>query len=73
MLVLISALMDNRVRGPGAAAGEERWSELVAALAISRPAVFTYKCGDHMVLAIGGNSILMLQVGDQVVARRLGD
>ena len=70
-VVLIGASMDNRVRALDAATGQELWSDLVAAPAVSIPAVFTHQGADYVVWAVGGNSILKPQVADQVVAYRL--
>jgi len=55
-----------------AATGAELWSDLLAAPAVSIPAVFTHNGVDYVVWAVGGNSILKPQVADQVVAYRLG-
>ena len=46
--------------------------DLVEAPAVSIPAVFTHEGADYVVFTVGGNSILKPQVGDQVVAYRLG-
>ncbi len=70
-VVLIGASMDNRVRALDAATGRELWSDLVAAPAVSIPAVFTHDGTDYVVWAVGGNSILKPQVADQIVAYRL--
>ncbi|OYX25719.1 MAG: pyrroloquinoline quinone-dependent dehydrogenase [Rhodobacterales bacterium 32-66-7] len=71
-VVMIGASMDNRVRALDAATGEELWSDLVAAPAVSIPAVFTHDGIDYVVWAVGGNSILKPRVADQIVAYRLG-
>jgi quinoprotein glucose dehydrogenase len=71
-VILIGASMDNRVRALDAATGQELWSDLVAAPAVSIPAVFTHQGVDYVVWAVGGNSILKPTVADQVVAYRLG-
>ena len=71
-VILIGASMDSRVRALDAATGEELWSDLVAAPAVSIPAVYTHKGVDYVVWAVGGNSILKAEVADQVVAYRLG-
>ncbi len=70
-VIMIGASMDNRVRALDAATGQELWSDLVAAPAVSIPAVFTHQGADYVVWAVGGNSILKPQVADQVVAYRL--
>jgi quinoprotein glucose dehydrogenase len=72
-VVLIGASMDNRVRALDAATGQELWSDLVAAPAVSIPAVFTHQGVDYVVWAVGGNSILKAEVADQIVAYRLGN
>lgn len=72
-LVFIGASMDDRVRALDAATGEEVWSDVVAAPAVSTPAVFTHEGADYVVFAVGGNSILKERVADQVVAYRLAD
>ena len=71
-VVLIGASMDDRVRALDAATGQELWSDIVAAPAVSIPAVFTHEGADYVVWAVGGNSILKKRVADQVVAYRLG-
>jgi len=70
-VVLISASMDDRERALDVTTGEELWSNIVAAPAVSTPAVFTHEGADHVVFAIGGNSILKPQVANQIVAYRL--
>ncbi|MCF6370680.1 pyrroloquinoline quinone-dependent dehydrogenase [Rhizobium halophilum] len=70
-VVFIGASMDSRVRALNAATGEELWSDLVEAPAVSIPAVFTHEGADYVVFAVGGNSILKPEVSDQVVAYRL--
>jgi quinoprotein glucose dehydrogenase len=72
-VVLIGASMDDRVRALDAATGEELWSDIVAAPAVSIPAVFTHDGADYVVWAVGGNSILKPRVADQIVAYRLED
>jgi quinoprotein glucose dehydrogenase len=72
-VVLIGASMDARVRALDAATGEEIWSDLLEAPAVAIPAAFTHEGVDYVVFVAGGNSILKPQVGDQVVAYRLGD
>lgn len=71
-VILIGASMDSRVRALDAATGEELWSDLVAAPAVSIPAVYTHEGIDYVVWAVGGNSILKEEVADQVIAYRLG-
>ena len=72
-VVLIGASMDDRVRALDAATGQELWSDIVAAPAVSIPAVFTHDGADYVVWAVGGNSILKPRVADQIVAYRLED
>jgi len=57
-VVLICAFVDDRVRALDAAMGEELWSNIVTAPAVSTPAVFTHEGADYVVFAVGGNSIL---------------
>ncbi|MFN3277560.1 MAG: PQQ-binding-like beta-propeller repeat protein [Paracoccus hibiscisoli] len=70
-VVFIGASMDSRVRALDAATGQELWSDLVEAPAVSIPAVFTHEGVDYVVFAVGGNSILKPEVSDQAVAYRL--
>ncbi len=70
-VVFIGASMDFRVRALDAATGEELWSDLVEAPAVSIPAVFTHEGDDYVVFAVGGNSILKPEVSDQTVAYRV--
>lgn len=70
-VIFIGASMDARVRALDAATGEELWSDLVEAPAVSIPAVFTHEGEDYVVFAVGGNSILKPEVSDQAVAYRL--
>jgi quinoprotein glucose dehydrogenase len=70
-VVFIGASVDSRVRALNAATGEEIWSDLVEAPAVSIPAVFTHAGVDYVVFAVGGNSILKPEVSDQAVAYRL--
>lgn len=70
-VVFIGASVDSRVRALNAATGEEIWSDLVEAPAVSIPAVFTHEGVDYVVFAVGGNSILKPEVSDQAVAYRL--
>lgn len=70
-VIFIGASMDSRVRALDAATGEELWSDLVEAPAVSIPAVFTHEGEDYVVFAVGGNSILKPQVSDQAVAYRV--
>ncbi|MFU8863881.1 MAG: pyrroloquinoline quinone-dependent dehydrogenase [Rhodobacterales bacterium] len=70
-VIFIGASMDSRVRALDAATGEELWSDLVEAPAVSIPAVFTHQGEDYVVFTVGGNSILKPEVSDQAVAYRL--
>jgi quinoprotein glucose dehydrogenase len=70
-VVFIGASMDARVRALNAATGQELWSDLVEAPAVSIPAVYTHDGVDYVVFAVGGNSILKPEVSDQAVAYRL--
>lgn len=70
-VVFIGASVDSRVRALNAATGEELWSDLVEAPAVSIPAVFTHDGIEYVVFAVGGNSILKPEVSDQVIAYRL--
>lgn len=70
-VIFIGASMDARVRALDAATGEELWSDLVEAPAVSIPAVFTHEGDDYVVFTVGGNSILKPEVSDQAVAYRL--
>ncbi len=70
-VVFIGASMDSRIRALDAATGEELWSDLVEAPAVSIPAVFTHEGEDYVVFTAGGNSILKPEVSDQAVAYRL--
>jgi quinoprotein glucose dehydrogenase len=70
-VVFLGASVDSRVRALDARTGQELWSDLVEAPAVSIPAVFTHDGVDYVVFAVGGNSILKPEVSDQVVAYRL--
>lgn len=70
-VIFVGASMDARVRALDAATGEELWSDLVEAPAVSIPAVFTHEGEDYVVFTAGGNSILKPEVSDQAVAYRL--
>ena len=72
-VVFIGASMDARVRALDAATGREIWSDLVEAPAVAIPTAYTHERNDYVAFVAGGNSILKPQVGDQVVAYRLGD
>lgn len=70
-VVFIGASMDSRVRALDARTGEELWSDLVEAPAVSIPAVFTHDGADYVVFAVGGNTIINPEVSDQAIAYRL--
>lgn len=71
-VIFIGASMDARVRALDAGTGAELWSDQVEAPAVAIPAVYTHEGRDYVVFVAGGNPILKPQVGDQVVAYRLG-
>lgn len=66
-VVFIGASMDSRVRALDLKTGDELWSALVDAPAVSLPAVYTYKGRQYVTFAVGGNTILSPNVSDQVV------
>jgi len=65
--------MDSRVRAIDLKSGEVLWKSLVDAPAVAMPAVYTYKGKEYVVFAVGGNSILLPKVSDQIVAYTLPD
>ncbi|MDW5375786.1 pyrroloquinoline quinone-dependent dehydrogenase [Halomonas sp. HP20-15] len=67
-LIFIGASMDSRVRALDLKSGEVLWKHLVEAPAVSMPAVYTYKGRQYVTFAVGGNSILLPKVSDQVVS-----
>lgn len=67
-LIFIGASMDSRVRALDLNSGEVLWKQLVDAPAVSMPAVYTYKGRQYVTFAVGGNSILLPKVSDQVVS-----
>ena len=67
-LIFIGASMDARVRALDAKTGDVLWKAQVDAPAVSIPAVYDYKGRQYVVFAVGGNSIIKPQVGDQLVA-----
>ncbi|HLH88586.1 MAG TPA: pyrroloquinoline quinone-dependent dehydrogenase [Xanthobacteraceae bacterium] len=67
-LIFIGASMDSRVRAIDLKTGAVLWKALVAAPAVSLPAVYSYKGREYVAFAAGGNSILTPRVSDQVVA-----
>jgi len=66
-LVFIGASMDSRVRAIDVKTGDTLWKHLVDAPAVSMPAVYTYKGRQYVTFAVGGNTILLPKVSDQVV------
>jgi quinoprotein glucose dehydrogenase len=67
-LVFIGGSMDSRVRALDLKTGEVLWKHLVAAPAVSLPAIYKYKGKQYVTFAVGGNSILTPRVADEVVA-----
>ena len=67
-LIFIGASMDSRVRAIDLKSGKVLWRSLVDAPAVAMPAVYVYKGREYVVFAVGGNSILLPKVGDEVVA-----
>ena len=66
-LIFIGASMDSRVRALDLKSGEVLWKHLVEAPAVSMPAVYTYQGRQYVTFAVGGNSIPLPKVSDQVV------
>ena len=60
--------MDSRVRAIDLKSGKVLWRSLVDAPAVAMPAVYVYKGREYVVFAVGGNSILLPKVSDQIVA-----
>ena len=67
-LIFIGASMDSRVRAIDLKTGDVLWKHLVAAPAVSTPAVYTYKGKQYVMFTAGGNGIVAPRVGDQLVA-----
>ncbi|WP_232090408.1 outer membrane protein assembly factor BamB family protein [Billgrantia diversa] len=67
-LIFIGASMDSRVRAIDLESGEVLWKHLVDAPAVSMPAVYTFQGKQYVTFAVGGNSILLPKVSDQVVS-----
>jgi quinoprotein glucose dehydrogenase len=67
-LVFIGGSMDSRVRALDLKTGEVLWKHLVAAPAVSLPAIYKFKGKQYVTFAVGGNSILTPRVADEVVA-----
>ena len=70
-LIFIGASMDSRVRAIDLKTGKVLWRSLVDAPAVAMPAVYTYKGKEYVVFVVGGNSILLPKVSDQVIAYAL--
>jgi quinoprotein glucose dehydrogenase len=70
-LIFIGASMDSRVRAIDLKTGKVLWRSKVDAPAVAMPAVYTYKGREYVVFAIGGNSILLPKVSDQIIAYAL--
>lgn len=72
-LIFIGASMDSRVRALDMKTGDVLWRDIVDAPAVSMPAVYTYKGKQYVTFAVGGNTILLPKVSDQVVTYALPD
>ncbi|ESR22852.1 pyrroloquinoline quinone-dependent dehydrogenase [Lutibaculum baratangense] len=70
-LIFIGASMDSRVRALSLETGEVLWQDLVEAPAVSLPAVYTYQGRQYVTFIVGGNTILLPKVSDQVVTYAL--
>ncbi|MCB8837589.1 pyrroloquinoline quinone-dependent dehydrogenase [Aurantimonas sp. VKM B-3413] len=70
-LIFIGASMDSRVRALDLKTGKVLWKTLVDAPAVSMPAVYTYKGRQYVTFVVGGNTILLPKVADQVVTYAL--
>ncbi|WP_369725686.1 PQQ-binding-like beta-propeller repeat protein [Bradyrhizobium sp. LLZ17] len=67
-LIFIGASMNSRVRALDLKSGTELWSKLVDAPAVAMPAIYDYKGKEYVTFVVGGNSILLPKVSDQVVS-----
>jgi quinoprotein glucose dehydrogenase len=67
-LIFIGASMDSRVRALDLKSGAVLWESLVDAPAVSMPAIYDYKGTEYVTFAVGGNSILLPKVSDQVIS-----
>jgi quinoprotein glucose dehydrogenase len=67
-LIFIGASMDSHVRALDLRSGKVLWSAQVDAPAVAMPATYSYHGRQYVVFAVGGNSILLPRVGDQLVA-----
>ncbi|MEX6505510.1 PQQ-binding-like beta-propeller repeat protein [Jiella sp. M17.18] len=70
-VIFIGASMDSRVRAIDLKSGKVLWKSLVDAPAVSMPAVYTYKGREYVTFVVGGNSILLPKVSDQVITYAL--
>jgi len=66
-LVFIGGSMDSRVRAIDLKTGEVLWKHLVPAPAVALPAIYEYRGRQYVAFAVGGNSILLPKVSDEVV------
>lgn len=67
-VIFIGASMDSRVRALALKSGAVLWSSLVDAPAVSMPAIYNYAGKEYVTFAVGGNSILLPKVSDQVIS-----
>jgi quinoprotein glucose dehydrogenase len=67
-LIFIGASMDSRVRAVDLKSGKVLWRSIVDAPAVAMPAIYSYKGREYVVFAVGGNSILLPKVSDEIVA-----
>ncbi|KAA5604870.1 pyrroloquinoline quinone-dependent dehydrogenase [Roseospira marina] len=70
-VIFIGASMDAKVRAYALSDGRELWEDIVEAPAVSVPAVYEHQGREYVAFAVGGNTILKDQVGDQVVVYAL--
>ena len=70
-LIFIGASMDSRVRAIDLKSGNVLWKGQVDAPAVAMPAVYTYKGREYVTFVVGGNSILLPKVSDQVITYAL--
>ncbi len=70
-VIFIGASMDAKVRAYSVETGDELWSDVVEAPAVSNPAVYEHEGRQYVAFTAGGNSILKQQVGDQVAVYAL--
>ena len=70
-LIFIGASMDSRVRAIDLKSGAPLWQANVDAPAVAMPITYVYKGRQYVVFVVGGNSILLPAVSDQIVAYAL--